>query len=63
MRIINASIKHRDFILEANKRVNEVSGLDNSRLDEFIEQDLFCKNPKFYCLIAEENGQAVGMCI
>ncbi len=63
MQIIKANKSHKDFILETNRKVNEVSGLKNSRLDEFIDKDLFCKNPKFHCLIADEHGQAVGMCL
>ena len=63
MKIIKANKSHKDFILESNRKVNEVSGLNSSRLDEFIDKDLFSKNPKFHCLIADEHGQSVGMCL
>lgn len=63
MQIVRASRIHKDFILGANKLVNEVSGLTNTRLDEFIDDDLFCEKPKFNCLIAVENDKPIGMCI
>lgn len=63
MKIIKANKSHKQFILFANKEVNSVSGLTNTRLDEFINNDLFCKNPKFQCLIAVEENFPIGMCI
>jgi hypothetical protein len=63
MQIIKANKSHKQFILFANKEVNSVSGLTNTRLDEFIDKDLFCKNPKFHCLVAVEENLPIGMCI
>ncbi len=63
MQIIKANKSHKQFILFANKEVNSVSGLTNTRLDEFIDSDLFCENPKFHCLVAVEENIPIGMCI
>ena len=63
MQIIKANKSHKQFILFANREVNSVSRLTNTRLDEFIDSDLFCENPKFHCLVAIEENHPIGMCI
>ena len=55
----NAKIEDKDFILEANKEINLLSGLNDSTLDNNIDKDLFedkiCK-----VIIAEINNNAAG---
>lgn len=63
MLILKADKSHIKYILDANKKVNDVSGLTVTRLEEFIEKDLFGDNPLFGCFVAVENDKVVGMCI
>lgn len=53
------ALKDKEFILNANKEINILSGLHDSTLDYNIDKDLFedkvCK-----VIIAEENNNAIG---
>lgn len=55
----NAKIEDKDFILNANKEINILSGLNDSTLDNNIDKDLFedkiCK-----VIIAEINNNVAG---
>ena len=60
--IIHAEKKHKDFILHANDVINNVNDTEQTNgLRENIDKDYFCDNPKFKCLIAEIDGNPVGM--
>lgn len=52
-------VKDKEFILNANKEINILSGLNDSTFDNNIDKDLFedkiCK-----VIIAEENSNAIG---
>ena len=54
-----AELKDKDFILNSNKEINELSGLNDSIFDNNIDKDLFedkiCK-----VIIAELGNNAVG---
>lgn len=56
----NAEIKDKEFILNANKEINILSGLNDSTFETRIDKDLFedkiCKS-----IIAEIDGKTVGM--
>lgn len=54
-----ANIKDREFILNANKEINILSGLNDSTLDNNIDKDLF-KNKTCKAIVAEENNSTVG---
>ena len=55
-----AKISDKEFILNANKEINLLSGLNNSTFEKRIDKDLFedkiCKS-----IIAEIDGNVVGM--
>lgn len=54
-----AALEDKEFILNANKEINILSGLNDSTFDNNIDKDLFeykiCK-----AIIAEENNNAIG---
>lgn len=54
-----AVLEDKEFILNANKEINILSGLNDSTFDNNIDKDLFeykiCK-----VIIAEENNNAIG---
>lgn len=55
-----AEWRDREFILNANREINALSGLNDSTFEKRIDQDLFqdkiCKS-----IIAEINGNVVGL--
>lgn len=62
IKVVNANIEHRDFIIHANKVINNVNETEQTKgLEKNIDRDYFCENPKFKCLIAELDGKPVGM--
>ena len=62
--IKHALRKHKEFILYANNRVNEINHIkQTNNLEENIERDYYGYSPKFECLIAEVDGVPVGMII
>lgn len=60
--IMHANKSHKDFIIHANKVINNVNDTEQTnRLELNIEKDYFCANPRFQCLIAEIDEKPVGM--
>lgn len=60
--IAHANELHRDFIIHANRVINNVNDTEQTNgLELNIEKDYFCDNPKFQCLVAEVEGKPVGM--
>lgn len=62
LKIVKASKKHRDFLIESNLIIHEIS--EQTQKSEFakrFDEDYFCKNPKFFCLVAEYDEIPVGM--
>ena len=56
--------KHKEFIIAANKKVNEINRIKQTGyLEKNIERDYYGYAPKFECLIAEANNEPVGMII
>lgn len=55
----DAELKDKDFILNANKEINELSGLKDSTFDSRIEEDVF-KNKICKTIIAEDEDNIVG---
>lgn len=54
--------KHKDFIIYANKVINNTNDTEQTvALEQNIDKDYFCENPKFKCLIAEVDDEPVGM--
>lgn len=55
----DAELRDKDFILEANREINILSGLDDSTFDNNINKDLFedkcCK-----VIIAEDENNSIG---
>ena len=49
----------REFILNANKEINELSGLNDSTLEKRIDEDLF-NNKICKSVVAEVNGNIAG---
>ena len=62
--IVHANRSHRDFLIYANKKVDNVNNMNETKgLELNIEKDYYCNNPKFQCLVAEVNNKPVGMII
>lgn len=60
--VIYATKKHKDFIIQANKIINNVNETDaTNNLKENIDTDLFGENSLFKCLIAEIENDPIGM--
>ena len=56
--------KHKEFIISASKKVNEINHIPQTNyLEENIERDYYGYSPKFECLVAEVNNDPVGMII
>lgn len=60
--ILHANKKHKDFLIYANKVIDNVNNMEETNgLELNIEKDYFCYNPKFQCLVAEVDNKPVGM--
>lgn len=58
--IAQASVSDRDFILYANKQIDEVSDIDKSALAQNVDADVL-HNKKCVCLVAKCGGRHAGM--
>ena len=63
MLIENAKKEDKDFIIFANKEINIASGLKETFINENIDKDILCDNPKCECLIVRDNNEQVAMCL
>ena len=54
--IMCANKRHKEFIIHANNIINNVNDIEQN-----IDKDYFCDNPKFHCLVAELDNRPVGM--
>lgn len=64
IKILKANKNHKDFIIHANRIINNVNDTKQSnKIEQNIDKDYFCDNPKFKCLIAEVDDIPVGMII
>ena len=60
--ILSAEKRHKNFIIYANKVINNVNDMTQTTgLENNIDKDLFSDSPKFRCLIAEVDNIPVGM--
>lgn len=60
--IVHANKSHKNFLIYANKIIDNVNNMQETHgLEENIDKDYFCANPKFKCLVAQVNGKPVGM--
>lgn len=60
--IMHANHSHRDFLIYANKVIDEVNNMEQyTEFAKHIDADYYCENPKFKCLVAEGDGKPVGM--
>ena len=60
--IMHANKTHRDFLIEANKIIDEVNNMEQyTEFEKYIDSDYYCSNPKFECLVAEVDGKPIGM--
>ena len=60
--VLHANKKHKDFLIYANKVIDNVNNMEETNgLELNIDKDYFCDNPKFQCLVAEVDGKPVGM--
>lgn len=53
------ALEDKEFILNANKEINILSGLNDSTFDNNIDKDLF-ENKMCKVIIAEESNNAIG---
>lgn len=59
--IRKARKEDKQFIVDANMKVNIVSGLKaESKLEVNFERDALSKNPKIKCFVIEENKKLIG---
>jgi GNAT superfamily N-acetyltransferase len=63
IKIESAKKEDKQFILNANKEINEISGLDDSVLADNIDTDIFGKNKLCFCIVAKYNDKTIGMSI
>ena len=62
MKVLKATKEHKKFIIHANNVINNVNDTEQTnRLEQNIDKDYFCDNPKFQCLVAEIDDKPVGM--
>lgn len=62
VKVLKANKEHKEFIIHANKVINNVNDTEQTNVLELnIDNDYFCDNPKFQCLIAEFDNKPVGM--
>ncbi|MBO5478955.1 MAG: hypothetical protein J6A04_04540 [Clostridia bacterium] len=62
VKVLPASKKHKDFIIYANKQINETNQTtQTTHLEKTIDEDLYGINPKFKCLVAEIEEKPAGM--
>lgn len=60
--IMHANKSHKDFLIYANKVIDEVNNMEQyTEFEKHIDADCYCDNPKFKCLLAEVDGIPVGM--
>ena len=60
--IKQANKDHREFLLHANKVIDEVNEVEDiTNFAQNIDADYYCDEPKFKCLVAEADGKPVGM--
>ncbi len=60
--IMRADKRHKAFVVYANNVINNVNDTKQTNgLEENIDKDYFCDNPKFHCLVAELDNKPVGM--
>lgn len=64
IKILKANKNHKDFIIHANRVINNINNTNQSNnVEQNIDKDYFCENPKFKCLIAEIDDVPVGIVI
>ena len=62
IKIMCANKRHKEFIVHANNVINNVNDTEQTNgLEQNIDKDYFCDNPKFHCLVAELDNKPVGM--
>lgn len=62
IKIMHANKSHKDFLIYANKVIDEVNNMEQyTEFEKHIDADYYCENPKFKCLVAEVDGKPVGM--
>ena len=62
IKILHAKKEHREFLIEANKIIDEINNMEQyTEFEKNIDNDYYCNNPKFKCLVAEVDGKPVGM--
>jgi len=60
--IMHANKSHKDFLIYANKMIDEVNNMEQyTEFEKHIDADYYCENPKFECLVAEVDGKPIGM--
>jgi GNAT superfamily N-acetyltransferase len=56
-----AKKEDKQFILDANKEINEISELNDSVLADNIDSDVFGKKGLCFCIVAKDNNKTIGM--
>jgi len=62
IKILHANRDHKDFLIEANKIIDEVNNMEQpTEFEKHIDADYYCDKPKFECLVVEVDNVPVGM--
>ena len=62
IKIMHANKSHREFLIYANKVIDEVNNMEQyTEFEKHIDDDYYCEKTKFKCLVAEVDGKPVGM--
>ena len=62
IKIMHANKSHKEFLIYANKVIDEVNNMEQyTEFEKHIDDDYYCEKTKFKCLVAEVDGKPVGM--
>lgn len=62
IKIVQANKSHKNFLIKANSIIHQVSEQTYASLfAQKLDEDYYCKSPKFFCLVAEIDNIPVGM--
>ncbi len=62
IKIVKGNKSHREFLIKANLIIHNISQQSyESEFAKRLDADYFCSKPKFNCLVAECDNNAVGL--
>ena len=62
VKVVIAGKQHREFLIKSNAIIHQTSEQEyESGFAKRLDDDYYCKSPKFFCLVAEYDKKPVGM--